>query len=229
MVPAHEEGDPELKNKHEFLDRIRKLGVLAVLRAPDAAGAERAVEALVEGDVRGIEVTYSTPDAAAVISNLRETYDEGAVVGAGTVTTTGQATEAAEAGAQFLVSPGIDEEVVAAMLATGLPTMAGALTPTEVMAAMRLNVDVVKIFPGSLVGPSYLRSLRGPFPDVPLMPTGGVSVSNVADWLAAGASAVGAGGELASSADIRAKDFAGISEKARGFVAAVRQARGAPR
>lgn len=216
-----------MTEKRVVLDRINELGVLAVLRAPDPAGAERAVEALIGGGVTGIEVTYSTPDAAAVISTLRKAYGD-AVVGAGTVTTTGQAAEAAEAGAQFLVSPGIDEEVVAAMLATGLPTMAGALTPTEVMAATRLGVDVVKIFPGSLVGPSYLRSLRGPFPDVPLMPTGGVSASNVADWLAAGAVAVGVGSELASAADIRADDFAGISEKARGFVAALREAR-APR
>lgn len=214
-----------MTDKRVILDRIYELGVLAVLRAPDPAGAERAVEALIGGGVRGIEITYSTPDAPAVISALRNTYGDDAVVGAGTVTTTDQASEAAEAGAQFLVSPGIDEEVVAAMLATGLPTMAGALTPTEVMAAMRLGVDVVKVFPGSLVGPSYLRSLRGPFPDVPLMPTGGVSASNVADWLAAGAVAVGVGSELASASDIRANDFAGISEKARGFVAALREAR----
>jgi len=113
------------------------------------------------------------------------------------------------------------------MLATGLPTMAGALTPTEVMRSRRLGVDVVKVFPGSLVGPSYLRSLRGPFPDVPFMPTGGVSVDNVAAWLAAGAVAVGAGGELASASDIRSGDFDGIRQKGRAFVAALREARAA--
>jgi 2-dehydro-3-deoxyphosphogluconate aldolase/(4S)-4-hydroxy-2-oxoglutarate aldolase len=136
-----------------------------------------------------------------------------------------QASEAAAAGARFLVSPGLDDEVGTAMLGTGLTTMAGALTPTEVMRATRLRVDVVKVFPGSLVGPSYLVSLRGPFPNVPFMPTGGVFAANVAEWLAAGAVAVGAGGELASASDIRSGDFDAVREKGRAFVAALREAR----
>jgi 2-dehydro-3-deoxyphosphogluconate aldolase/(4S)-4-hydroxy-2-oxoglutarate aldolase len=213
--------------KSAILGRVAELGLLAVLRAPDPEGARGAVEALAEVGVTGIEITYSTPDAAAVISGLKGAYGDNLLVGAGTVTDADQATEAAEAGAEFLVSPGLDDEVVAAMLASGLPTMAGALTPTEVMRATRLGVDVVKIFPGSLAGPSYLRSLRGPFPDVPFMPTGGVSASNVSDWLAAGAVAVGAGGELASAADIRAGDFDGIREKGRRFASALREARAA--
>ncbi len=212
-------------DKTATLKRVEEIGVLAVLRAPDAEGARRAAEALIGAGVTGIEITYSTPEAAGAISSLRESSGDEALVGAGTVTTPQQASEAAEAGAQFLVSPGLDDEVVAAMLATGLTTMAGALTPTEVMRATRLGVDVVKVFPGSLGGPSYLRSLRGPFPHVPFMPTGGVSAANVADWLAAGALAVGAGGELASASDIRAGDFDGISRKARAFAAALREAR----
>lgn len=212
-------------DKATTLERVEEIGLLAVLRAPDPDGARRAVDALIEVGVNGIEVTYSTPGAAGVISSLRETYGDDALVGAGTVTTAGQATEAAEAGAEFLVSPGLDDGVVYAMLETGLTTMAGALTPTEVMRATRLGVDVVKVFPGSLVGPSYLRSLRGPFPEVPFMPTGGVSTANVADWLAAGAMAVGAGGELASASDIRSGDFDAIREKGRAFVAALREAR----
>lgn len=208
-------------------ERVREIGLLAVLRAPDPDGARRTVDALIEAGVTGIEITYSTPGAASVISSLREAYGDEALVGAGTVTKAGQAYEAAAAGAGFLVSPGLDDEVVAAMLGTGLTTMAGALTPTEVMRATRLGVDVVKVFPGSLVGPSYLRSLRGPFPNVPFMPTGGVSAANVADWLAAGAVAVGAGGELASDSDIRSGDFDVIREKGRTFVAALREARAA--
>ena len=111
------------------------------------------------------------------------------------------------------------------MQTTSLLAMAGVLTPTEVMRGVRMGVDVMKLFPGSLGGPSYLRSLRGPFPDVPFMPTGGVSADNVGDWLAAGAIAVGAGSELASAGDISSGDFAGIREKGRRFVAAIREAR----
>ncbi len=212
-------------NKTETLEKIADLGLLAVLRAPSSEGCRRAVDALVEAGVTGIEVTYSTPHAANVISSVVSDYGGDVMVGAGTVLTTDQAAEAADAGADFLVSPGIDEEVILAMTGTNRVVMAGALTPTEVMKAMRIGVDVVKIFPGSLGGPSYLRSLRGPFPEVPFMPTGGVSADNVADWFAAGAVALGAGSELASAKDIHAGDFAGIREKAGRFVAAMREAR----
>jgi 2-dehydro-3-deoxyphosphogluconate aldolase/(4S)-4-hydroxy-2-oxoglutarate aldolase len=199
-------------DKQAILKRIAELGLLAVLRAPDPAGARRAVDALVEAGVLGIEITYSTPDAASVIAGVKQSYGEEVLVGA-------------EAGASYLVSPGLDDEVVASMQATSLPAMACVLTPTEVMRGVRLGVDVMKLFPGSLGAPSYLRSLRGPFPDIPFMPTGGVSADNVGDWLAAGAIAVGAGSELASAGDISSGDFAGIREKGRRFLAAIREAR----
>ena len=212
-------------DKQTILTRIAELGLLAVLRAPDPAGARRAVDALVEAGVLGIEITYSTPDAASVIAAVKQSYGDEVLVGAGTLVTHAQVAEAAEAGASYLVSPGLDDEVVASMRATGLPAMAGVLTPTEVMRGVRLSVDVMKLFPGSLGGPSYLRSLRGPFADVPFMPTGGVSADNVGDWLAAGAIAVGAGSELASAGDISSGDFAAIREKGRRFVAAIREVR----
>jgi len=212
-------------DKQAILKRITELGLLAVLRAPDPAGARRTVDALVEAGVLGIEITYSTPDAASVIADIKQSYGDEVLVGAGTLVTHAQVAEAAEAGASYLVSPGLDDEVVASMRATSLAAMAGVLTPTEVMRGVRLGVDVMKLFPGSLGGPSYLRSLRGPFPDVPFMPTGGVSADNVGDWLAAGAIAVGAGGELASAGDISSGDFAGIREKGRRFLAAIREAR----
>jgi 2-dehydro-3-deoxyphosphogluconate aldolase / (4S)-4-hydroxy-2-oxoglutarate aldolase len=212
-------------DKQAILKRIAELGLLAVLRAPDPVGAQRTVEALVEAGVLGIEITYSTPDAASVIAGVKQSYGDEVLVGAGTLVTHAQVSEAAEAGASYLVSPGLDDEVVASMRATGLPAMAGVLTPTEVMRGVRLGVDVMKLFPGSLGGPSYLRSLRGPFPDVPFMPTGGVSADNVGDWLAAGAIAVGAGSELASAGDISSGDFAGIREKGRRFLTAIREER----
>jgi 2-dehydro-3-deoxyphosphogluconate aldolase / (4S)-4-hydroxy-2-oxoglutarate aldolase len=212
-------------DKQAILKRIAELGLLAVLRAPDPAGARRSVDAFVEAGVLGIEITYSTPDVASVIAGVKQSYGDEVLVGAGTLVTHAQVSEAAEAGASYLVSPGLDDEVVASMRATGLPAMAGVLTPTEVMRGMRLGVDVMKLFPGSLGGPSYLRSLRGPFPDVPFMPTGGVSADNVGDWLAAGAIAVGTGSELASAGDISSGDFAGIREKGRRFLVAIRGAR----
>ena len=195
------------------LDRLRDARVIAVIRAPDAEGAIRAVDALVRGGVTGIEITYSTPDVPRVLAAVAERHD--VLLGAGTVTAPGQAEEAVAAGAEFLVSPGLDDDVMAAMRATGALTMGGALTPTEVMRAVRLGADVVKVFPASLGGPGYLKSLRGPFPDVPFVPTGGVSAGNLGEWLDAGAIAVGAGGELCSADDIAAGRFEAIERRAR--------------
>ncbi|GAA4065277.1 bifunctional 4-hydroxy-2-oxoglutarate aldolase/2-dehydro-3-deoxy-phosphogluconate aldolase [Actinomadura miaoliensis] len=206
------------------IDDLRATGVIAVLRAPTPDSALECVSALVEGGITGIEITYSTPDAAAVIDKARRAHPE-ALVGAGTVRTAEQARAAADAGARFLVSPGTDDELARAMLDTGLTTLLGALTPSELMRAVALGAHAVKIFPASLGGPGYLRALRGPFPDVPLMPTGGVAAGNVADWLAAGALAVGAGGELAPSSAIASGDRAEITKRARAFAAALREAR----
>ncbi|GGE93514.1 bifunctional 4-hydroxy-2-oxoglutarate aldolase/2-dehydro-3-deoxy-phosphogluconate aldolase [Mycetocola zhadangensis] len=199
---------------------LQETRVLAVLRAPSVETALRAADALVDGGITGLEITYSTPDAAHVIRELNEKYGDRIYLGAGTVTTADQATEAADAGARFLVSPGSRPELTAAMKATGRTVLTGALTPSEVMAAVEYGADVVKIFPASLGGPSYLRSLRGPFPDVPLMPTGGVTPENLGDWFAAGALAVGAGSDLVSAAALASKDWAAITRRAEEFVAA---------
>lgn len=203
------------------LARTRAAGILAVLRAPSAEAALDASEALIRGGITGIEVTFSTPDAPAVIRELVARHGDGAHIGAGTVTTPAQAAQATEAGAAFLVSPGTLSDLTRAMLDTGSVVMTGALTPTEVMSALELGVDVVKIFPASLGGPSYLGALRGPFPDAPLMPTGGVKPDNLAEWFAAGAVAVGAGGDLANSASIAASDWNDLESRARRFADAL--------
>lgn len=182
------------------------------------------VDALVNGGVRGIEITYSTPDAPAVIAEVTRRHGDAVLVGAGTVTAPGQAAEATAAGARFLVSPGTRPALAAEMRETGATVMLGALTPSEVMLAVELGADVVKVFPASLGGPSYLKALRGPFPDVPLMPTGGVSAGNIGEWLAAGAIAVGAGGELCSGADLAARAYDTIEAKARTFMAGLARA-----
>lgn len=208
-----------------FLARLRDTGVVAVLRAPDAAAALGAVEALVAGGVTGIEVTYSTPDAPAVLAEVARRHGDAILLGAGTVTTPDQAAAAAAAGARFLVSPGTVPTLARAMTATGLPCLFGAMTPSEVMTAVELGAAVVKIFPASLGGPAYLRALRGPLPDVPLMPTGGVRADNIGDWLDAGAVAVGAGSELCRPAAMAAGRFAEIEAAARDFAGALRTAR----
>lgn len=201
------------------LDTLKSARVLAVLRAPSAQLALRAADALVDGGVTGLEITYSTPEAPAVIRALADKYGDRIYLGAGTVTTAEQAEHAAEAGAHFLVSPGTRESLTAAMKATGLVVMTGALSPTEVMAAVEYGSDVVKIFPASLGGPAYLKALRGPFPHVPLMPTGGVSPENIGEWFAAGAIAVGAGSDLVSSAALATEDWAEITRRAEAFAA----------
>lgn len=207
------------------LAATRAAGVLAVLRAPSPEAALSAAEAIIAGGIRGIEVTYSTPDAPAVIRELIRRHGDAAHVGAGTVTTAAQAADAADAGAAFLVSPGTVTHLARAMQETGRLVMTGALTPSEVMTALELGVDVVKIFPASLGGPGYLGALRGPFPDAPLMPTGGVTPDNLGEWFAAGAVAVGAGGDLAAGSAIAASDWADLRRRAERFAAALASAR----
>jgi len=183
-------------NKSEVLERVNSLGLLAVIRGPSADLTVQMVEALVKGGVTGIEITYSTPNAEEVVKTLSGKFGDSILLGMGTLTKPEQAASAKAAGAHFLVSPICEPELVKAMVGSGLATMAGALTPTEVFQAYSLGVDVVKVFPGSLGGPAYIKALKGPFPYIPMMPTGGVSASNAKDWFAAGVVAVGAGSEL---------------------------------
>jgi 2-dehydro-3-deoxyphosphogluconate aldolase/(4S)-4-hydroxy-2-oxoglutarate aldolase len=212
-------------NKSETLARIEAIGLLAVIRGPGKDLTLQMVEALVEGGVTGIEITYTTPNAAEVVAALDERFGENIVLGMGTLTRSAQAQEAQAAGARFLVSPHTEAALATAMVATGLPVMTGAITPTEVVLADSLGADVIKIFPGSLVGPGYLKALRGPFPGLKLMPTGGVSRDNVAEWFAAGAVAVGAGSELCPTAWAKEGRFTDISARAADFAAAVAAAR----
>jgi len=211
--------------KDATLRRVRELGLLAVIRGPSLDVTIQMVDALVAGGVLGIEVTYSTPNASEVVRRLKEKYGDQILLGMGTLTERHQPEEARAAGANFLVSPHCDPDLTERMVATGLAVMAGALTPTEVLRAHRLGSDVVKIFPGSLVGPSYIKALRGPFPHIPMMPTGGVSVGNIEDWFAAGAIAVGAGSELCPAQSAIDGRFSEITGNAIAFCEAVKDAR----
>ena len=201
-------------------DRLRDLvsvGVVAVIRAPDRESAVRGAVALAHGGVRGIEITFTTPDAPEVITRLDRELGELVHLGAGTVTTPTQADAAADAGARFLVSPGATPRLAAAMTATGLPCLMGAWTPGEVLTVLELGTDAVKLFPASTGGTAHLKALRGPFPDVAFVPTGGVSPDNLGEWHRAGAVAVGAGSDLCSTEDLARGRWATLTRRAEEF------------
>jgi 2-dehydro-3-deoxyphosphogluconate aldolase/(4S)-4-hydroxy-2-oxoglutarate aldolase len=212
-------------DKKDTLNRIHELGLLAVIRGPSPELTLAMVDALVDGGVLGIEITYTTPNAIDVVRSISDKYGDQIMLGMGTLTELEQAMEAKKAGARFIVSPHLEEALAAAMVDTGLAIMIGALTPSEVVRAYRLGSDVVKLFPGSQGGPKYMKALRGPFPDIPMMPTGGVNIDNISEWFAAGAFAVGAGSNLCPSAWAKEGRFGDIKANAEEYVKVVQAAR----
>jgi len=214
-----------MAEKEQVLERIKDIALLAVIRGPSENLTIKMVDALVAGGVVGIEITYSTPNAENVVRKLKEKYGDTIMLGMGTVTAPSQAKSAMEAGANFLVSPICEVNLVRSMVATGLATMAGALTPTEIFQTYQLGIDVIKVFPGSLTGPSYIKAVHGPLPQIPMMPTGGVSINNIADWFAAGAVAVGAGSAICPNHLAQEGNFNEISKRAAEFVKIVQQSK----
>jgi 2-dehydro-3-deoxyphosphogluconate aldolase / (4S)-4-hydroxy-2-oxoglutarate aldolase len=212
-------------DKQAVLQRIKDVGLLAVIRGPSKDLTIQMVEALIAGGVIGIEITYSTPQAEEVVAALKDAYGEKILLGMGTLTEPEQALSAKAAGANFLVSPICEPGLVKAMVASDLVTMAGALTPTEIFQAYRLGTDVVKVFPGDLTGPNYIKAIHGPFPYIPMMPTGGVKRENIADWFAAGVIAVGAGSALCPKNLAAEGRFLEISQLAAEFIEIVNTSR----
>jgi len=180
-----------------FSKALHEAGIVAVIRAPSADAAVAMSHALVKGGVTGVEVTFTTPGAADAIARVRKELPN-ALVGAGTVLDAAELTAACDAGATFLVSPHFDPELLEKARARGVPYLPGALTPTEIVRAWKAGAACVKLFPGSAVGPGYVKAIRGPLPDVPIMPTGGVDEKNLVEWLKTGVVAVGMGGALAT-------------------------------
>jgi 2-dehydro-3-deoxyphosphogluconate aldolase/(4S)-4-hydroxy-2-oxoglutarate aldolase len=214
-----------MTEKAKVLARVKELGLLAVIRGPSPELTVKMVDALVAGGLLGIEITYTTPQAPSVVKALAQKYGDQILLGMGTLTRPEQGQEALESGAQFVVSPIVEPALAKAMVATGLGVMIGAFTASEVFQAYQLGSDVVKLFPGSLGGPAYMKALRGPFPNIPMMPTGGVSADNLGEWFAAGAVAVGAGSELCPPTWAREGRFDDITAKAAAFVQALKEAR----
>jgi Entner-Doudoroff aldolase len=200
-------------------EQIRRTGAVAILRLTDHSHTLDVARALADAGLDVIEVTLDHPAALDALRAMADALPDHVLLGAGTVRRPDQVTSAAAAGARFCVSPNVDAAVIRASLADGLEPLPGACTATEVAAALDAGARMLKLFPAGPLGPGYLRALRGPFPDVPFMPTGGVSASNVADWFAAGVIAVGAGSELCGAADVAEGRFAEIEQRAREFSA----------
>ena len=192
---------------------------------PDPAALRAVVDALAEGGVRALEVTMTVPRAIELIKEIAPTLPADFLFGAGTLLDPDTVHRAIDAGAQFIVSPVFRPEVIKAAHADGVPVMPGCFTPTEILSAWEMGADVIKVFPATSVGPGYLKDIRGPLPQIKLMPTGGVSIDNVGDWLRAGAVAVGVGSAIVDTKAIAAKHFNVIVDNARRIVANVAAAR----
>ena len=208
------------------IQKIQEIGIIPVVRAANVEEARRAVDAICAGGIPIIEITMTVPNAPVMIRELVRELGNSVLTGAGTVTSAQQAEICMDAGAQFLVSPGLSVPVVHAATKRSILAMPGALTPTEVMAALDAGAQVIKIFPcGSAGGPKHIKALRAPFPSTRFVPTGGVNLANAEEYLAAGAFALGVGADLVDLAALRRNEGSKVVEMARSLVTAVTQAR----
>lgn len=213
-------------DKRKVFDTLVRTGIVPVIRADSTSDAHAVVEALEAGAVGIAEITMTTPGAIDIIDDLVRTRGEGLLVGAGTVTDLDRCLKAIAAGARFIVTPTCELEIVRACVQREICVIGGALTPTEVMENWKAGVTAVKVFPASVFGARYLTMLQEPFPHIPLVPTGGITLENLGDYLRAGAAFVGAGGDLVPKAALRDRKFSRITERARLYVSAVKAARG---
>lgn len=204
--------------KHEVLSKLLDQKLVAVVRGDSVEEAQEVSEACITGGVKGIELTFTLQGAEKVIENLSAAYkdDEDVVIGAGTVLDATTARIAILAGAQFIVSPGFDKETALLCNTYHVPYLPGCVTITEILTASKYGADVIKLFPGDLVGPDYIGAVKGPLPHVQLMPTGGVNEDNITDWFDKGAVAVGIGSNLTSLKKLGSLEA--ITEQAQKYV-----------
>ena len=203
---------------------IETCGVVAVVRIDDPRSGLAVARALADGGVTSIEITMTVPSAVELIAELSRTCAD-ILIGAGTVTDAHTARSVIDAGARFVVGPVFKPEIIAACHAHDVAAMPGCFSPTEIFTAWQMGADVVKVFPATSLGPGYFKDLRGPLPQLRLMPTGGVTRDNAGAWIRAGAVAVGAGSALVDPKAVAARNFDGITENARQFIEAVRSVR----
>ena len=215
-------------DKKKIVEQIESLGLVPVVRASSADEAMQAIEAIKAGGVNVLEITMTVPGAVRVIEKVADKYGSDVLVGAGTVLDPETARACLLAGAQFIVSPALNLATIELCHRYSAPIAPGVLTPTEVITAWSAGVDFVKVFPcGSVGGASYVKNLKGPFPQVKIIPTGGVSLTTAADFIKAGASALGVGTDLVDVKAIREGNAHIVTERARQFVDIVREARSA--
>ena len=213
-------------NRKKIVDQIETLGLVPVVRAASANEALGAIEAIKAGGVNVLEITMTVPGAVRVIEAVADKYGGDVLVGAGTVLDPETARACMLAGAQFVVSPALNLETIAICHRYSVPVMPGVLTPTEVITAWSAGADFVKVFPcGSVGGASYLKNLKGPFPQIKMIPTGGVSLKTAAEFIKAGASALGVGTDLVDVTAIRSGSPETVTERAREFLSLIAEAR----
>ena len=213
--------------KKQVADRIVEIGIVPVIRAASATQAMSAVRGVCAGGIPIVEITMTVPGAVELLTTLSRTMGPEILLGAGTVLDAENARRCVDAGAQFIVSPGFDAETVAFANRSNILILSGALTPTEVITAWKAGSDFIKVFPcGCVGGAKYIKALKGPLPQIPMVPTGGVNLKTAPEFIEAGAAALGIGGELISASTLQSGDISEISESARKYVAVVREARG---
>jgi 2-dehydro-3-deoxyphosphogluconate aldolase / (4S)-4-hydroxy-2-oxoglutarate aldolase len=214
-------------DKQKVMANLTRVGVVPVVRAESADNVVRAVEALVEGGIAVAEITMTVPGAVKVIKRCAAHFGDRITLGAGSVTSAEMCTEVIDAGSVFVVTPVFESAVIDVCKQRGVCVVAGALTPTEIFMAWEAGADVVKVFPAKAMGgAAYLRMVHEPLPQIPLTPTGGVTLETLADYFKAGVPFVGAGGDLVNKKAVNSGDTQAITERARQYVAAICAARG---
>ncbi len=211
-------------NKQEILSKIKEGGLVAVVRADNSEMAFKIADACIEGGVASIEITYTVPGATEIIKELSRKYTSGEIIiGAGTVMDSETARTAILAGAQYIVSPYLSKEVVKICNRYQIASMPGAMTVKEAVECLEAGADIIKVFPGEVLGPTFIKAVKGPMPYAVMMPTGGVKLENIGEWIKAGAVAVGAGGSLTAGA--KKGDYNSITELAKKFIDEIKKAR----
>jgi 2-dehydro-3-deoxyphosphogluconate aldolase/(4S)-4-hydroxy-2-oxoglutarate aldolase len=212
-------------SKEDDLRRVLDCGLVAVVRSPDGAQLVEVCRALADGGVTVVEITMTVPDALSVLGRVRAALGDRVLLGAGTILDPETARAALLAGAEYVVAPSLNVEVIRVCRRYGKLVMPGAFTPTEILTAWEAGADIVKVFPADVLGPAFFKAVRAPLPQVRLMPTGGVDLKTAADFLRAGACCLGVGGQLVEARAVAERNFDRLRDLARQYVAVVQQTR----
>lgn len=214
-----------MTKKEKDLELIFESGIIAIMRAQSSTQLAKVASALLKGDIKTIEVTMTTPNALKVVEEISGEFKEDILIGVGTVLDPETARSAILAGAKFIVCPTLNKEVIALANRYSKVVIPGAFTPTEILTAWEMGADLVKVFPAKVGGSTYISALKGPLPQISLLPVGGVSLDNATDFIKAGAFAVGVGGNLVKKEFLKEENFDGLTQLSRKFVEVIRKAR----